>query len=149
MSVLELPMTSDPRQLAALIHAQETIAAAGLDVAAVMMALATNARELTGAGGAMVELVDGDGVVTRAAADSAAVQVGVPLPEGGATGRAFIQRRLVRWDAPEPDPEAPPVLGPSAEGRGSARAVVAAPLASTDDVIGVLTTVSPRAGAFS
>src|SRR3954470_10492907 len=100
-------MTPDPRQLAALIHAQETIAAAGLDVSAVMMALATHARELTGAGGAMVELVDPDGVVNRAAADSAAVQVGLPLAENGASGRAYMQRRLVRWDAPETDAPLP------------------------------------------
>lgn len=141
-------MSSDPRQLAALIHAQETIAAAGLDVSAVMMALATHARELTGAGGALVELVDGEGIVTRAAADSAAVQVGVPLTDMGATGRAMMQRRLVRWDEPSPDADAPgPVLG-AGEGRGSAKSVIAAPLETVDEVAGVLTVVSPRTQAF-
>src|SRR3954452_21389486 len=126
-------MTSDPRQLAALIHAQETIAAAGLDVSAVMMALATHARELTGAGGALVELVDGEGVVTRAAADSAAVQVGVPLTDMGATGRAMMQRRLVRWDEPSPEADAPGPMVGAGEGRGNAKAVIAAPLETADD----------------
>jgi diguanylate cyclase (GGDEF)-like protein len=136
-------MTSDPRQLAALIHAQETIAAAGLDVSAVMMALATHARELTGAGGALVELVDGEGVVTRAAADSAAVQVGIPLLDTGATGRAMMQRRLVRWDEPEDG------IGPQADGgRGVAKAVIAAPLETGDDVAGVLTITSNKPQAF-
>src|SRR3954462_11206918 len=96
-------MTSDPRQLAALIHAQETIAAAGLDVSAVLGALATHARELTGAGGAVVELVDEGGCGTRGAADSGVVHVGVRLPDAGASGRAILQRRLVRWDAPAAD----------------------------------------------
>jgi diguanylate cyclase (GGDEF)-like protein len=143
-------MTSDPRQLAALIHAQETIAAAGLDVSAVMMALATHARELTGAGGALVELVDREGTVTRAAADSAAVQVGVPLLDAGATGRAMMQRRLVRWDEPEPDPDAvgAPVVRVAGEGRGAARCVIAAPLETADEVAGILTVTSPRAQAF-
>ena len=137
-------MTSDPRQLAALIHAQETIAAAGLDVSAVMMALATHARELTGAGGALVELVDGEGVVTRAAADSAAVQVGIPLMDTGATGRAMMQRRLVRWD----EPEEGGLGGAPDGGRGTAKSVIAAPLESDDDVVGVVTVLSPRPQAF-
>src|SRR3954463_13819207 len=141
-------MTSDPRQLAALIHAQETIAAAGLDVSAVMMALATHARELTGAGGALVELGDGEGTVTRAAADSAAVQVGVPLLDTGATGRAMMQRRLVRWDEPASDPEAAGPAEGRGEGRGTAKTVIAAPLETADDVAGVLTITSPRAQAF-
>jgi diguanylate cyclase (GGDEF)-like protein len=142
-------MTSDPRQLAALIHAQETIAAAGLDVSAVMMALATHARELTGAGGALVELVDGEGTVTRAAADSAAVQVGVPLMDTGATGRALMQRRLVRWDEPSSDPDAVGVPDRAVgEGRGTAKTVIAAPLETGDEVAGVLTITSPRAQAF-
>jgi diguanylate cyclase (GGDEF)-like protein len=141
-------MTSDPRQLAALIHAQETIAAAGLDVSAVMMALATHARELTGAGGALVELVDGEGTVTRAAADSAAVQVGVPLVDTGATGRALMQRRLVRWDEPSSNPDAVGAPERVGEGRGTAKAVIAAPLETADDVAGVLTVVSPRPQAF-
>jgi GGDEF domain-containing protein len=145
-------MTSDPRQLAALIHAQETIAAAGLDVAAVIMSLATHARELTGAGGSMVELVDAEHRVTRAAADSAAVQVGLGLADAGATGRALLQRRLVRWDAPEEGdgpPGAPPGKAAAQDGRGSSRAVIAAPLETADRVIGVLTVVSPRAQAFT
>src|SRR4051794_2787054 len=123
-------MAPDPRQLAALIHAQETIAAAGLDVSAVMMALASHIRELTGAGGAIVELVDREGVVTRAAADSAAVQVGVQLLDAGASGRAHMQRRLVRWDAPDPEvAAAKPGEDAAAEGRGAARSVIAAPIA--------------------
>jgi diguanylate cyclase (GGDEF)-like protein len=96
-----------------------------------------------------VELVDGDGVVTRAAADSTAVQVGIPLADTGATGRAMMQRRLVRWDEPASDPDA---VGGTAhgagEGRGNARTVIAAPLETANEVAGVVTVLSPRAQAF-
>jgi diguanylate cyclase (GGDEF)-like protein len=142
-------MTADPRQLAALIHAQESIAAAGLDVSAVLLALSTHARELTGAGGAMVELIDESGAVTRAAADCAAVQVGVPLPDTGASGRAFLQRRLVRWDAPDPETPGPTPGEEAGEGRGNARSVIAVPLMTGDRAIGVLTVVSPQPRAFA
>ncbi len=136
-------MTTDRRQLAALIHAQETIAAAGLDVGAVLMTLAGHARELTGAGGAMVELVDSNGTVTMAAGSSAAVQAGGPLAEREATNRAFMQRRLVHWDEVSGDTISP------GEGRGTARSVIAAPLATGDDaVVGVVTIVSGAANAF-
>ena len=136
-------MTNDPRQLAALIHAQETIASAGLDVGDVLTSLAGHVREMTGATGAIVELVDGEGVVSHGAADSAAVQVGVRLPDHSASGRAFMQDRLVRWDEPADGGAA------ADEGRGSARSVIAAPLGSGDSVFGVVTVVSSRDKGFT
>jgi diguanylate cyclase (GGDEF)-like protein len=136
-------MTTDPRQLAALIHAQETIAAAGLDTGSVLRTLAGHARELTGASGSMVELIDSEGVVRFGAADSAVVQAGVTLPDASVTGRAVLQRRLVRWDEPGVDGTASP-----GEGRGTARSAIAAPLAVEDEVVGVVTIVSEKADAF-
>jgi diguanylate cyclase (GGDEF)-like protein len=136
-------VTNDPRQLAALIHAQETIASAGLDVGDVLVTLAGHVREMTGAGGAVVELVDDEGVVVQGAADSAAVQVGVPLDDATASARALHQRRLVRWDEPTEG-----LLSPG-EGRGSAKCVVAAPLMTGDDMLGVVTVCAPRPGAFT
>jgi diguanylate cyclase (GGDEF)-like protein len=120
---------SDSRRLAALIQAQETIAGVGLDGAATLLALSSHARELTGADGALVELVDANGQVTRAAADSAAVAVGVPLAEDVPRGRAFLQRRFVRAD-------------------DAGGTVLAAPLMSGDDALGVLTITSAGARGF-
>ena len=136
-------MTNDPRQLAALIHAQETIASAGLDVGTVLVTLAGHVREMTGAGGSIVELVDDEGVVVQGAADSWAVQVGVRLGEQSATARALLQRRLVRWDEPMEG------LASPGEGRGSAKSVIAAPLASGEEMLGVVTVCGARAGAFT
>src|SRR4051812_24748989 len=129
-------MTSDPRQLAALIHAQETIASAGLEVGDVLTVLAAHARELTGAAGAVVELVDPDGTITQGAADNASVLVGVRMPDASASARAIMQRRLVRWDEPSADVSPPtPAAG---EGRNGAKGVVAAPLGvEGEDPMGV------------
>ncbi|MGI8622237.1 MAG: diguanylate cyclase [Solirubrobacteraceae bacterium] len=135
-------MTPDPRQLSDLISAQEALAAAGLDLGAVLETLAGHVRGLTGAGGALVELVDDQGVVTKAAADSTAVQVGIRLGDATASARALIQRRLVRWDEHSAHKESP------VEGRGGARSVMAAPLAVGEDVVGVVTALSSAPGAF-
>ncbi len=132
-------MTADPRQLTALIHAQETIAAAGLDVGDVLAALAAHTRELAGGSGAIVELLDDDGVVLHGAADSAAVQVGVRLPDASASLRAVMHRRLVRWDEPATE------NGASGEGRGRAKSVVAAPLAVGEgEVVGVVSALGGK-----
>ncbi len=136
-------MTNDPRQLAALIHAQETIASAGLDVGDVLTSLAGHIREMTGATGAIVELVDPDGMITHGAAESSAVQVGVRVPDMGATGRAFMQDRLVRWDEPADGGAA------AGEGRGAAKSVIAAPLSSGNVVLGVVTVLSSRENGFT
>jgi diguanylate cyclase (GGDEF)-like protein len=137
-------MTTDPRQLAALIHAQETIASAGLEVGDVLVSLAGHARELTGATGAVVELVDPEGNVVQGAADNASVLVGVRMPDVTASARAMIQRRLVRWDEPNG------ANGAAGEGRGGAKSVIAAPLAvDEDELVGVVTVLHTKAEAFS
>ncbi|MEA2124612.1 MAG: two-component system, cell cycle response regulator [Solirubrobacteraceae bacterium] len=137
-------MTTDPRQLAALIHAQETIASAGLEVGDVLVSLAGHARELTGASGAVVELVDPEGMVVQGAADNSSVLVGVRMPDVTASARAVLQRRLVRWDEPNG------ATGAAGEGRGDAKSVIAAPLAvEEDEVVGVVTVVQSKAEAFT
>jgi diguanylate cyclase (GGDEF)-like protein len=137
-------MTTDPRQLAALIHAQEMIAAAGLDAGDVLVSLAGHARELTGASGAIVELVDADGEVVQAAADNATVVAGVSVPEHSASSRAMHQRRLVRWDEPTAE------NGAAGEGRGTAKSVIAAPLSiEEEEAFGVVTVLASKADAFS
>ena len=137
-------MTTDPRQLAALIHAQETIAAAGLEVGDVLVSLASHARELTGASGAIVELVEPEGTIVQGAADNAAVLVGVRVPDVTASARAMMQRRLVRWDEPTV------ANGAAGEGRGGAKSVIAVPLAVGDEeVVGVVTALATRTDAFT
>jgi two-component system cell cycle response regulator len=136
-------MTTDPRQLAALIHAQETLAAAGLEVGDVLVSLAAHARELTGATGAIVELVDSEGTVLQAAADNAAVVAGARIPDSTPSARAMLQRRLVRWDEPTGE------SGAAGEGRNGAKSIIAAPLMVDDEeTFGVVTVLAHKAEPF-
>src|SRR5690349_15905056 len=88
-------MGPDPRRLTALIETQSALAAAGPDAGAVVSIVASHARELTGADGCVIELIDGSNNVFRAAADSAVVQVGGPVDPDGLAGRAVAERRLM------------------------------------------------------
>src|SRR5687767_2869987 len=122
-------MSSDPRRLAALIETQTAMAAAGFDVGGLLTAAAAHARALTGAEGSVVELLDDERRVTRAAADSAIVQVGLNVDPDTVAGRALQERRLV---------------GTEEGGRVS----VASPLLAGERVIGVMTVITDRPEGF-
>ena len=109
-------MGSDPRRLQALIHAQTRIAAAGLDVRALMQAAVVDAQELTGAARSRLELLGDDDRVQRGASQGGVVEVGVPLAPGSAASRAAGDRKLT-----------------------SESGVIAAPLLSAERLLGILT----------
>jgi GAF domain-containing protein len=69
-------------RLSRIVETQRDIAAAGLDPERVMALLVERSQALTGADGAMVSLLDGAELVTRAAAGIAAATVGVRRPLG-------------------------------------------------------------------
>ena len=71
-----LPSTD---RLLAIISLQNEIAAARLDFAEIMRVVVRRARELTGASAAVVELLDGDEMVYRAASGTAADSIGLRL----------------------------------------------------------------------
>jgi diguanylate cyclase (GGDEF)-like protein len=68
-----------PAQLVAIIATQTEIAKLGLDLGGVMTMVAERALEITRATGAVVELVEGDETVCRAAAGAASEMLGVRL----------------------------------------------------------------------
>jgi GAF domain-containing protein len=70
-------MPTDPTVLLAVVEAQSEIASADLDLDAVMRLVCTKAEELTGADGAVVEMADGDAMVSRAASGSASAFAGL------------------------------------------------------------------------
>ena len=109
-------MGSDPRRLQALIHAQTRIAAAGLDVRALMQAAVIDAQELTGAARSRLELLGDDDRVQRGASQGGVVEVGVPLAASSIAARAAGDRRLV-----------------------AEAGTIAAPLVSPERLLGVLT----------
>ena len=85
----------DDRSLLALIvETQRDIAAAGSNVEAVMELVLARSQALTGADGAMVRLVDGDELLTRAASGISAGRVGRRRPLRETVARAAIEGRV-------------------------------------------------------
>jgi len=138
-------MSSDPRRLSALIETQTALAASGLGTASLLATLATHLRELTGADASLIELLDDEGLVSRAAADSAVAQVGHKLDPDCLAGRALLERELVTWDEAHGDR----TEVPTTTSRAVTRTAVAAPLATPDSTPGVATVVATRPDAFS
>jgi diguanylate cyclase (GGDEF)-like protein len=122
--------SSDPRRLQALIHAQTRIATSGLDLRALIQSSVVDARELTGADSSRLELLDGEGKVSRGAAQGGVVEVGVALEAGSVASRAVGDRKLTT--------HADDVTGSS----------IAAPLLAGDKVLGVLTVEASAPTAF-
>src|SRR4051812_15913343 len=98
LSCVGMAMSSDPRRLSALIETQTALAATGFDTGSLIATVANHVRELTGADASLVELLDADGNVIRAAADSAVAQVGHELDPDSLAGRSFHDRELLAWD---------------------------------------------------
>ena len=138
-------MGADPRRLLAIVHAQNAIAAVGLDLTGVLSILVTTARELTGATASTVEIVDDRHRVIRAAADSGVVQVGVRLGSSTLGGLAYTSERTIRID------DADGGEGPARDalGKAGARAAIASPLTAGSQTIGALTVTSVTSGAFT
>jgi len=138
-------MSPDPRRLLAIIQAQNGLAALGLDSAALLAHLVASARELTGASGAAVEIVDEKDIVIRAAADSAVVQVGVPLDAGTLAGQSYMGEKTIRIDREAGSP------GPALDAlhRAGARAAISSPLTAGSQTIGALTVTSSVTEAFA
>jgi diguanylate cyclase (GGDEF)-like protein/PAS domain S-box-containing protein len=74
------PDEDDRGLLALIVETQREIVAAGSDVEAVMQLVLARSQELTGADGAMVSLVEGDELLTRAASGISADLVGRRRP---------------------------------------------------------------------
>jgi diguanylate cyclase (GGDEF)-like protein len=136
-------MSADPRRLAALVEAQSVLAAVGLNSRELLAKVAGHLCELTGADSALVELVDGEGMIYQAAGVNTVSEVGVPLPSEGLAGQAFFHDQLVRWDYNGIDVPVPEV----GMGRPS-RAALTAPLSAEGQRLGVTTVLSGREKAF-
>lgn len=141
-----MPSTSDlASRLAAVVAAQQEILAAVNDADRVMQVIVEKAPEITGGSGAVLELVDGDEMVYRAASGTARRHVGLYLPvEGSLSGLSVRQRTMVRCDDTENDPrvdlEACRAIG--------IRSMIIAPLLDGGSAIGALKTFSAYPNAF-
>ncbi len=85
--------TPRPERLLAIIELQNAIAAAGMNADDVMRIVADRAPALAGATGAVVELVEGDDVVCRAAGGTSKQMLGLRLSQSSPAGRCVAERK--------------------------------------------------------
>src|SRR5512139_1803973 len=100
-----------PERLLSIIELQNAIIAAGLNSDEVMSLVVERAGTLTGANGSIVALIEGDEIVTRAAAGTARATVGNRAPKASVpSGRAITEGRPVRGEDASTDALAVPLL---------------------------------------
>ncbi len=132
-------------RLAGVVAVQQEILAAVSDLDRVLQIVVHRSAELTQGTGAVVEVVDRDELVYRAASGTAAKHVGLYLPiEGSLSGEVVTTRTLLRCNDSDTDPrvdsEACRMIG--------LRSMVIAPLLDGDHTLGALKTYSDRPNAF-
>ena len=138
--------SANPLILMEIIRAQTEIAQLGLDLGGVMNFVAERVRNLTGAGGAIVELAEADEMVYRAASGMARNQLGLRLQRNGSlSGLCVEQGRVLRCDDSETDPRA----DQDACRKVGLRSMVVAPLNHSDTTVGVLKIAAAQPDAFS
>jgi diguanylate cyclase (GGDEF)-like protein len=135
-----------PEDLIKIIQAQSEIAKRDLDLGGVMDFVAEQVQQLTGAGGAIVELAEGDEMVYRAASGMAKAQLGLRLSrQGSLSGLCVAAAEILRCDDSDTDPR----VDREACRKVGLRSMVTAPLKHGDTVVGVLKLASPGVAAFS
>ena len=133
-------------RLSAVVKAQQEILTSITDLEQVLQLIVKRSAELTGGTGSVIELVDGDELVYRAASGTAAKHVGLYLPiEGSLSGKVVRDQLILRCDDAETDDrvdrEACRMIG--------LRSMVIAPLIQGKETIGVLKTLSDQPSAFN
>ena len=125
----------------AVMEVQQAVAAAGLDSGTVMRVIAERGLALTGATGAVVEMVQGEDLVPR-------VAVGVDAPthkvRGSLAGTAVRTGEMQRTDDACTDPR----IDREVLEHDGMRSIVAVPLKAEGRVLGVLKVVAPEPSRF-
>jgi PAS domain S-box-containing protein len=103
------------------------------------------AQGLTGASGAVVAVLEGDGLEYRAVSGRLETHRGLRIPGEGSLAGLALQRREVVYSA---DTEDDPRVHVERVRETGARSMLAAPLLHGTDAVGVLKVVCDRAGGF-
>ena len=134
------------RQHEVLIAAQEEIAEAGRDLPAALNCVARRARQITGAGGAVVQLIDGAELIYWAASGTAEAHLGLRiLLEDSYSGQCVREGQMLHC----PDVEAVPEFNQEILRSRQIRSMVVVPLQHMGKIIGVLQVSSQQPNAFS
>lgn len=132
-------------RLSAVVAAQQEILSVVTDSDRVMQLVVARTKEITSSDGAVIEIVDGDDLLYRAATGQAAAHVGKRLAmKSSLSGEAVSTRSVVRCDNVDVDPR----VDAAACYAIGIRSMIIAPLLHGSDAIGALKTYSSRRGAF-
>jgi PAS domain S-box-containing protein len=141
----EAALHREAGRLSALIATQQEIAAAAPDPTAIMKLVAARAQQLTGAAGAVIELVEGDEMVYRAASGITASQLGLRFNVSASFSGLCVQtEEILRCDDVKTDLR----LAGDASHLSEVRSVVAVPLKQQYNSMGVLKVVALTPKAF-
>lgn len=131
-------------RLAAVVATQQEVLAAISDLDKVMSLVVERTPEVTSGDGAVIEVIDGDDLVYRAASGAAKDQAGLRLARSKSlSGLAVAEKALMRCDNTETDLR---VDGAACRAMGI-RSMVIAPLLEGTTAVGALKTFSQDAHA--
>jgi len=143
---MDKPLDNNADRLNALVEVQGYLNEAHFDLYAFMELVVEQMQKLTPATGVIIELVEGDNMIYRAATGSAKPHLGLSLPrENSISGLCVTSHQILRCDETEKDER---VNLPACRKVG-ARSMVVAPLFHNGDAIGVLKILSDKPHAFS
>ncbi|HEX8402769.1 MAG TPA: diguanylate cyclase [Allosphingosinicella sp.] len=130
----------------ALLEMQQAVIAARADLGAVMQAVTDGALLMIPvADGAVLEALDGEELVYRAASGTSSSAIGFRLPTSGSlSGLCIVEQRPLRCTDVRTDPR---VNRPACERLGI-MSMLLVPIFRNDDVVAVLKVHSARANAF-
>ena len=132
--------------LSSIIAIQQEIATAELDLHKVMHLIAERTQQLTRASGAVIELVEGDELVYRAATGTAAPSLGLRLKSATSfSGLCVRTGEVLRCDDAHTDQR----VNQEACQRVGLRSMIVVPLYHQRQIVGVLKVLSSQVQAFS
>ncbi len=138
----EEAMRLDTELFQAVLEVEKAVSAAGLDSDTVMRVIAERSRGLTGASGAVIEVIEGEDIVPL-------VHVGTAAPRlkmnASLSGICVRTGELQRCDDTQLDPRVPH----QAYKDLGIRSILVVPLEEEHRTLGLLKVVSPEAHAFS
>lgn len=133
-------------RLSAVVATQQAVLAAVNDIDKVMALVVERTPEATNGSGAVIELIEGDELVYRAATGAARAQIGLRRPlTANLSGLAVKEKSLMHCDNTEMDPRVDATLCRAME----IRSLIVAPLLEETTAVGVLKSFSPHTRAFA
>ena len=136
----------DHARLLAVVRVQNEVAASALDADELMRVVAERAMQITGADAGVVEGVEGEEMVYRAACGTAAGHRDLRLRvDSSLSGRAVLEGRIMVCQDASTDPR----VDAAACMRVGALSMICVPLPHRDSITGVLKVFCSRAHGFS